>query len=217
MKRKIRIIIDIALTLILFLLMLSNQIGILTHEILGTSLIILFIIHHIINKHFYKNLFKNKYNKLRIVYLITDILILIMMLIMIVSTFLISQKLFVFLGLGNDYLGRILHIIAAYSLYILCGIHLGLHYNSIIKLKKENKIILNVFLILIACIFGINGFMKRNFIGKLSLSILYPIHFEESIITCLIDYIGIFIMFFMIGYGIYNITLIKKKGEKKNE
>lgn len=123
------------------------------------------------NKHFYKNIFKNRYNKLRLIYLVIDILMFIMMLVMIVSTFLISQKIFVSFKLGNDYLGRILHIISSYSLYILCGLHLGLHYNSIIKLKKEDKKILNIFLSIIACVFGINGFIKRKFMSKLSLSI----------------------------------------------
>lgn len=217
MKRSLRIIVDIALAVILFLLMLNSKIGILAHEILGVSLIVLFIIHHVINRSFYKNIFKNKYSKLRIVYLVIDTLMAIMMLVMIVSSFLISQRLFVSFGLGNDYLGRILHIISSYSLYILCGLHLGLHYNSVFKLKKENKIVLNIFLIIISCVFGTHGFIKRNFIGKLSLSILYPIHYEEGITTWIIDYISIFIMFLMIGYGIYNITLIKRRKEDKNE
>ena len=217
MKRKFKIIIDIALAIILFLLMLHSRIGILTHEILGISLIILFIIHHVINKNFYKNIFRSKYNKLRIIYIIIDTLMFIMMLIMVVSTFMISQKLFISLGFGNDYLGRTLHIISSYSLYILCGLHLGLHYNSIIKLKKDNKIFLNIFLIIIACVFGINGFIKRNFINKLSLKILYPIYYDESMITWVIDYMSIFIMFLMIGYGIYNIAIIKRRSDNKNE
>lgn len=217
MKKKLQIIVDIALIIMLFLLMLHSKIGILTHEILGISLISLFIIHHIMNKHFYKNIFKNRYNKLRLFYLVIDILMIIMMLVMIVSTFLISQKIFVSFKLGNDYLGRILHIISSYSLYILCGLHLGLHYNSIIKLKKEDKKILNIFLTIIACVFGINGFIKRKFMSKLSLSILYPIHYDESIITWIIDYISIFIMFLIIGYGIYKIALVKNRKEEKNE
>lgn len=208
---------DVLLGIILFLLMSHNKIGILTHEILGVGLIALFVIHHLINRHFYKNLFKNKYNKLRIAYLTVDVLMLTMISLMIVSTFLISQRLFASLGLGNDYLGRALHIISSYSLFILCGLHQGLHYNSIVRLKKENKNILNVFLILFACVFGINGFIKRNFIGKLSLNIMYPIHFEEGMITWLVDYIGIFIIFMMIGYGIYNLAIKKRKEIKMNK
>lgn len=94
---------------------------------------------------------------------------------------------------------------------MLIGLHLGLHYNTIVKLKKENKIILNVFLILFAVVFGINGFIKKEFISKLTLQSLYPLYSEDNIIMFFIDYIGIFIMFMMIGYGILNILNIKRK------
>ena len=91
----------------------------------------------------------------------------------------------------NEYLGRMIPIITAYLLYILCGIHLGFHYNNIVKLKKETKIALNIFWLLIAFLFGIKAFIKRKIINKLSLSILYPIYFDENIIVSLLDYASI--------------------------
>lgn len=213
--KKAKIIVDILMTII-FILLMANQItGIFTHEILGISVIVLFLIHQILNKNFYKNLFKGKYNKLRVGFLIINILLLIMMIIMIISALMISQHIFRALDFGSYYVGKILHIISAYSIYMLIGLHLGLHYNSIIKLKKENKIILNVFLILFAVIFGINGFFKKEFVEKLTLQNLYPIYSEDNIIMILIDYIGIFIMLTMIGYGILNLLSLKKKKNKQ--
>ena len=94
---------------------------------------------------------------------------------------------------------------------MLISIHLGLHYNAIVKLKKENKIILNVFLSLFAVVFGINGFLKKEFIEKITLQSLYPLYSEDKIVMFLIDYIGILIMFVMIGYVILNLMKIKKK------
>lgn len=88
---------------------------------------------------------------------------------------------------------------------------MGLHYNAMIKLKKENKIILNVFLILFAVIFGINGFIKKEFINKITLQSLFPLYSEDGIITIIIDYVGIFIMFMMIGYGVFSILSLRKK------
>lgn len=111
--------------------------------------------------------------------------------------------------------GRRLHIISAYSIYMLIGLHLGLHYNSIVKLKKENKIILNVFLILFAVVFGANGFIKKEFMQKITLQSLYPLYSEDNIIMFLIDYVGIFIMFMMIGYGIFSLLALKKKKKKE--
>lgn len=94
---------------------------------------------------------------------------------------------------------------------MLIGIHLGLHYNSIIKINKENKIILNVFLILFAVVFGINGLIKKEFIDKVTLQSLYPLYSEDNVVMFFIDYIGIFIMFMMIGYGVFNILKIRRK------
>ena len=191
---------------------MCNQLtGIFTHEVLGVSVIILFIIHQILNRNFYKSLFKGKYNKLRVAFLIINILLLIMMVTMIFSSLMVSEHLFRGLHFGSNYLGRVLHIISAYSIYMLIGLHLGLHYNSLIKLKKENKIILNVFLILFALVFGINGFIKKEFIQKITLQSLFPLYAEENAIMVIIDYVGILIMFVVIGYGILNLLSLRKK------
>lgn len=209
--KKVKIIVDILMTIVFIALMCNQLTGVFTHEVLGISVFVLFIIHQILNINFYKNLFKGKYNKLRIAFTTINILLLIAMIVMILSALMISQHIFKFLDIGSVSYGRILHILSTYIIYILIGLHLGLHYNSLIKLKKENKIILNVFLILFALVFGINGFIKKEFIGKLTLQSLYPLYSEDSIIMILIDYIGILVMFMMIGYGIYNLLTLKKK------
>ena len=113
-------------------------------------------------------------------------------------------------------LGRMLHILSAYSIYLLSALHLGLHYNVMVKLKKDKKIILNVFLIIFAIIFGINGFIKKQFINKLTLQNMYPLYSDDNPLIILIDYLGIFIMFVMIGYAIYNLLMLKKKSKGEN-
>lgn len=209
--KKVKIIVDILMTIVFILLMCNQVTEAFAHEILGVSVFILFIIHQILNINFYKNIFKGKYNKLRVAFIIINILLLVMMIIMIISSLMVSQYLFRKLDIGSVLLGRMLHVLAGYSIYMLIGLHLGLHYNSLIKLKKENKIILNVFLILFAVIFGINGFIRKEFIQKITLQSLYPLYSDDSAIMFFIDYIGIFIMFMMIGYGILNLLSLKKK------
>lgn len=216
MLKNMKIVIDILMTVVFILLMCNQVTGVFAHEILGISVIILFVIHQILNINYYKNLFKGKYNILRIAYVIINSLLLIMMIIMVISAMLISRHTLKFLNLSNDSLGRQLHIISTYIIYMLIGLHIGMHYNSMVKLKKENRIILNIFMCLYALVFGIQGFIKKEFITKLTLQNLYPIHSEDNIIMILIDYIGILVMFVMIGYGIYN--LLKMKGKNgKNE
>lgn len=213
-KNKLKIVIDILMTVAFILLMCNQVTGVFAHEILGISVIILFVIHQILNINYYKQLFKGKYNKLRTAYVIINSLLLIMMIIMIISAILISQYTFKFLNLSNDSLGRELHIISTYMIYMLIGLHIGMHYNSIIKMKKENKTILNIFICLYALVFGIQGFIKKEFLTKLTLQSLYPIHSEDNIIMILIDYIGILVMFVMIGHGIYNLLKLKGKSGK---
>lgn len=213
-KNKMKIVIDILMTVVFILLMCSQVTEVFAHEILGISVIILFVIHQILNINYYKQLLKGKYNKLRIAYVIINSLLLIMMIIMIISAILISQHTLKFLNLSNDSIGRELHIISTYIIYMLIGLHIGLHYNSMVKLKKENKTILNIFMCLYALVFGIPGFIKKEFIIKLTLQNLYPIHSEDNNIMILIDYIGILVMFVMIGYGIYNLLKLKGKSGK---
>ena len=214
MIKKVKMLVDIAMAVVFIMLMCNQITGIFAHEILGISVIILFIIHQILNINYYKNILKGKYNKLRIAYLIIDILLLIMMIVMILSATFISRYTLKFLNLSNDSLGRELHILSAYSIYMLIGLHIGLHYNSIVKLKKENKIILNIFMCLFAIVFGIQGFINKEFINKLTLQNLYPIYSEQNFLMILIDYIGILIMFVMVGYGIYNLLKLKGRSDK---
>lgn len=214
MIKKVKMLVDIAMAVVFIMLMCNQITGIFAHEILGISVIVLFIIHQILNINYYKNILKGKYNKLRIAYLIIDILLLIMMIVMILSATFISRYTLKFLNLSNDSLGRELHILSAYSIYMLIGLHIGLHYNSIVKLKKENKIVLNIFMCLFAIVFGIQGFINKEFINKLTLQNLYPIYSEQNFLMILIDYIGILIMFVMVGYGIYNLLKLKGRSDK---
>ena len=214
MIKKVKMLVDIAMAVVFIMLMCNQITGIFAHEILGISVIVLFIIHQILNINYYKNILKGKYNKLRIAYLIIDILLLIMMIVMILSATFISRYTLKFLNLSNDSLGRELHILSAYSIYMLIGLHIGLHYNSIVKLKKENKIVLNIFMCLFAMVFGIQGFIKKEFINKLTLQNLYPIYSEQNFLMILIDYIGILIMFVMAGYGIYNLLKLKGRSDR---
>ena len=104
--KKTKILVDILMTIIFILLMCQQVTGAFAHEVLGVSVIILFIIHQILNKNFYKNIFKGKYNKLRVAYLVIDILLLIMMIIMIISAFMFSEYVFKDLNFGSNVLRK---------------------------------------------------------------------------------------------------------------
>lgn len=63
--KKLRMTIDIAMTIVLIGLMAYSLIGTLTHEILGTAMFDLFIVHHILNRKWFGALSKGRYRSFR--------------------------------------------------------------------------------------------------------------------------------------------------------
>ena len=68
MKQKIilKIVVDIGMTVILLFLMAYELIGEAAHEWLGIGMLVLFIIHHILNRKWSRSVFKGKYTLFRI-------------------------------------------------------------------------------------------------------------------------------------------------------
>lgn len=84
---------------VIFILLMANQItGIFVHEILGISVIVLFVVHQLLNINYYKKILKGNYNKLRVVYLIIDVSLLMLMIVMIISVIFISRYTLSFLN-----------------------------------------------------------------------------------------------------------------------
>ena len=59
-QRKIKIVIDIAITVLLLALMSYELIGAATHEWLGISIFLLFILHHVLNRKWLGSMGKGK-------------------------------------------------------------------------------------------------------------------------------------------------------------
>lgn len=77
MKPKLtaKIVIDILMTLAMLFLMGYQLWGDVAHEWVGAGMFLLFIVHHVLNFNWHKNLFKNKYTARRIAVLCVDILV----------------------------------------------------------------------------------------------------------------------------------------------
>ncbi len=86
-------------------------------------------------------------------------------------------------------------------------------YNYKTKKGKQNNIkcISNSF-----CFsFWNKWFYKKKFIQKITLQSFFPLYSEDNAIMIIIDYVAIFIIFVVIGYGILNLLTLKKKNIKK--
>jgi len=105
--------------------------GNVVHEILGVFLVLLFILHNNLNRSWYGAISKGKQNLTRRISTVINLLLLGMMIVVTVTGILISQTVFSAFSLSGHLWVHQLHTFSAYCSFILCGIHLGLHWNAI--------------------------------------------------------------------------------------
>ena len=140
MKKKFvfKIAVDMVMTVLLLFLMARQLTGDSAHEWLGAGMLILWIVHHILNRSWYSHLFKGKYTPARILQTVTNFAVLLSMLGLMVSGIILSREVFAFLPIsGVIALARPLHILSAFWGFVLMALHLGLHWNMILGMVRK--------------------------------------------------------------------------------
>lgn len=165
MKRRqaAKIIIDIAMYLIFVALMQEYLWSDGLHEWLGITLFALFIAHTILNFRWYQSVFKGKYTPARTISTVINIALLAAMLCCMVSSVLVSGKIFAFLNLGGARIGRSLHFVSTAWAFVLMSLHMGLHLTPLTnKLKKHRRLLRagQILAILLAA-YGVYVFIDR--------------------------------------------------------
>lgn len=224
-KAIIKIIIDILMTFALLFLMGYQLWGDAAHEIAGAVLFLLFIVHHILNRSFYKNLFRGKYTPMRILQIVMVTLVFAVMLMLMYSGITMSRYVFDFLPVkGGMAAARRFHMLGAYWGFILMSMHLGLHWNMVlgmvkkgIRIKKDSKIRTAVCFIVGLVIAGYGGYVlfKRDFMTYLFLKTEFVfLDYSESPISFYIDYLaGMGLCIFVAHY----ITRLLRKIHSRKE
>ena len=166
MKTKIKTVVDILMTAALPVLMCYSIVGEKAHEIVGTAMFTLFIVHHILNFGWTKSLFKGKYPIKRILGTVINAAVLICMLGLMYSSIVISKHIFTFMNLGGAGSARTIHLLCAYWGLVLMSVHLGMHFSQMaarIKLKSKPLIwTLRILLGVISAV-GIYEFIQLKF------------------------------------------------------
>ena len=184
--KKLRIMIDVIMYLFFIILIGHHITDNLIHEILGTGTIILFIIHNILNIKFYKSLLKGKYTFKRGILTLIDILLLLCIVGIIVSSMIISSDVFAFLNIHTTSFGLKLHMISTSWGFVIMSLHLGLHLNGMLnkinkKLKKSMFEYIYYFVLLLFIIYGVYSFIKLNFVSDMFLLNPFKAYdFDES-------------------------------------
>ncbi len=217
----LRITVDVGMTILLVVLMGHMLTGDLVHEISGTALFILWIIHALLNRRWYGNLTKGTYTPLRIINLTINMLLLICGLSIMYSAVILSSQVFRFLGIERGMSSaRIIHMVSVYWYLLLSSLHLGLHWNTILYvLENRNKIQsypLRVILRAIPIVFSIAG--VYSFIEQQLASYMFArtqfvfFDFEQSAISFFTQYVSMIVFFATAAYyGKLLISFIRRR------
>lgn len=221
---KIKISIDVLMTLLLLFLMGYQFWGELAHEWAGAAMFVLFIVHHILNRNWYKNIFKGRYSPMRIIQLFVNTVLLVVMAGMMVSGVILSRHVFVFLPVqGGTSFARILHMACAYWGFVAMALHLGLHWNMVMgtarkavkrqSVSRTGKIAVFVIATVIAA-YGFSVFIRRNLADYMFLRTQFVfLDFGESKLYFYAEYLAMMGLFIYLAH--YVMKLFQKVVRKR--
>ncbi len=212
-------IIDVLMCILLIFLMAYTIIGQKLHELLGTAMLVLFIVHNILNYRWYSAMFKGKYSLRRIIGNAVNILMLVAFLGLAVSGVMMSGYVFGSLNIkGGQVFARILHMLSAYWGFILISMHIGLHWSVIAKgmlknIKNSNMLVCCFRVIaFMTAMFGAYAFYKNNISDYLFLKTEFVFFDTERSLTLFVaEHLAIMELFVFITYYAMK-ALSRRKG-----
>lgn len=225
LKAKLKIILDVIMTLLLLFLMGYQLWGEAAHEWAGSAIFLLFILHNVLNRAWYQNLFRGRYTAMRTAGLMVNALLLTSMICLMVSGIMLSRYVFAFLPIhGGMSTGRKMHMAAAYWGFVLMAVHLGLHWNMILGMSKRligteshPRAAKAAFLVGtgIAC-YGLFVFIKRNLLTYMFLRTEFVfLDYEELVFRFYLDYLAMMGLFIYIAH--FGSKLLKGMRGKNHE
>lgn len=196
----IKLGIDLVMTALMIVAMAYYTTGNTVHELVGILLIGLFIVHNILNRKWYKTIFKGKYNVRRILNITVNVLFLISMIVVMISSVPISMDVFPFITASNGMAWRQIHALTSYWGFILMAVHIGMSWGMIINSVRKMAgithtsrvltIVLRVLAVLIV-VYGVQTSLERDIGYKLTIYNPFGSGFDNSAIRFLIDYLSI--------------------------
>ncbi len=226
MKPKIlaKILVDLTMMVLLLFQMGYHLWGERNHEWTGAFLFLLFVIHQILNRQWYKNLPWGKYGLMRVLTLMVDLLVLAAMAAQLYSGVVLSRYIFRFLPIHRGMaLARRLHILGAYWGYLFIGAHLGLHWGMLLGLAKRHLPAGKgtapsplLFLAgLLAAGYGALVLQKRNLADNLFLRTEFVfLDYEEPRLLFLLDYLALMALcVFAAHYLVKGLRLLTRRKE----
>ncbi|MBO4831624.1 MAG: DUF4405 domain-containing protein [Oscillospiraceae bacterium] len=222
-NRNVNGIIDLMMVLLLPLLMAYSLIGETFHEAAGTAMLVLFIVHLILHRRWWKAVPKGRYSAYRTFITVMDLILLILMLAQPLSGIAISHHLYVFLRLtGVAAAARDVHLVLGYWSYVLMSVHLGLHVDAAVRAVRRGREIrpaakrtLRIVILLISA-YGVYAFVHRGLPGYMFMRTMFAyFDFGEPLAYFIADYLAVMVLFAAAGY--YTGKLLKTKKENRTK
>lgn len=223
-KMILKLAVDIGMTAALLLLMAYELVGQAAHEWIGIGMFVLFVIHHILNGRWIRNLLRGRYNPVRIMQTGLVLLILCAMAGLMVSGIILSRHALSFLPIkGGRSFARNLHMLSAYWGFVLMSVHLGFHWSMMMGMAKKffpkpsavRKWVLRILALVIAG-YGVYAFIRRDIgIYMLLRSHFVFFDYEEPLVFFYLDYIAV--MGLLIWIGNYVCVGLRMIGKGRNE
>jgi hypothetical protein len=214
----IKLVIDSMMLVFMLLAMAYTITGNRIHEMLGVFLFVLFIVHNILNRQWYKTIFKSKYTVQRIAGIAVNVLFLVTIAVALISSVPISQTVFPFISTHPDMLLRKIHVLSAYWGFLLMAVHIGVSWGRIVQaarkmtgINTENRLrtIILRFLAVLIVVYGVQASIKENMGYKLF--IYYPFGWggEDSLLNFIRNYLAIMGIYICGTY--YTLIFIRKR------
>lgn len=209
------------MTVMLPLLMAYSLIGEKNHELLGSLMLVLFFLHHVLNRKWYAALPKGKYGTRRIFRTVLDILLLLIMFALPISGILMSKHLYTFIRIrGVASTSRELHLILSYWGLVLMCIHAGTHLVPVVRkiLRKSRTAGIAVHAVWCAVSgYGAYVFVQRSMHEYMFRKTMFAfINTSESKVRFFMEYAAVMLLFMFVGYILF-MDLRKKKTETNKE
>lgn len=172
----IKLIIDVTMTFLMLAAMAYQITGILIHEVVGVVLLVLFIVHNILNRWWYKTILKGNFNFRRMLSITVNLLFLVSMITVMISSVPISREVIPFFPINNDMVFMQIHVMTSYWGFILMAIHIGMSWGTIINAMRKmtgitdpsriRTVSLRTLAVLIV-VYGVQTSFERNLGSKL--------------------------------------------------
>ena len=178
------------------------------HELIGIAMFLLLLVHNFFNWKWYTTIFQWKYNIRRNINFTVNTLLVMATITLIVSGVITSKTLFSFLGIETNLTLRQIHTTAAYWLFVLTSVHLGVHWASFtVSLEKmipalsriRLPVVFKLSLSIIAVIYGGIAAYDRDICSKLFMIYAFDFwDFSQSATKFFLNYLTIIAAFVIV-------------------